>query len=191
MQLFEENKQRNCCCNDAVKKGIYTKSLENDNFSIYGNLMHGRSILLNYHGKLIKNNDITTDDKSKAPNIYLYYCFDNNWNDKKIVNMNVCNKNSNLNYCAIIDIPENENINIAFTNDDDDWDVTEKGTYYLKIYPDIEKIILRRYNLDAAPPVIISENLPVKPINFFKKLKEKTYTFFTILKENLVYWLNI
>ena len=74
MQLFEENKQRMCCCNEAVKKGIYTKSLENNNFSIYGNLMHGRSILLNYHGKLIKNNDITNDEKSKAPNIYLYYC---------------------------------------------------------------------------------------------------------------------
>lgn len=185
MQLFEENKQRMCCCNEAVKKGIYTKSLENDNFSIYGNLMHGRSILLNYHGKLIQNNDITNDDKLKAPNIYLYYCFDNNWNDKKIVNMNVCNKNSKLSYCTIIDVPENENINIAFTNDADKWDVTEKGTYYLKIYPDIEKAILRRYNLDGAPPIIISENLPAKPMSLFKKIKERTYTFFTTLKARL------
>lgn len=185
MQLFEENKQRICCCNEAVKKGIYAKSLENDNFSIYGNLMHGRSVLLNYHGKLIKNNDITNDEKSKAPNIYLYYCFDNNWNDKKIVNMNVCNKNSKLSYCAIIDIPESENINIAFTDDCDNWDVTEKGTYCLKLYHDVEKAILKRYNLDGTPPAIISENLPIKPINIFKKLKEKTYAFFAIIKTKL------
>lgn len=185
MQLFDENKHRNCCCSEAVKKGIYTKSLENDSFSIYGNLMHGRNILLNYHGKLIKNNDITNDNKSSAPNIYLYYCFDNNWNDKKIVNMNVCNKDSKLSYCSIIDIPENENINIAFTNDAEEWDITEKGTYYLKISPDIEKAILRRYNLDGVPPVIISENLPAKPMSLFKRIKARTYTFFTTLKSKL------
>lgn len=186
MQLFDENKQRICCCTEAVKKGIYEKSLNNDNFSIYGNLMHGKSVLINYHGKLIKNNDITNDDKSKAPNIYLYYCFDNNWKERKIMNMNVCNKGNEISYCSIIDIPENENINIAFTNDNEEWDTTEKGTYYLKIYPDVEKAILKRYNLDAVPPVIISENLPTMPINFFKKLKEKSYTFFTALKSKLM-----
>ena len=96
--------------------------------------------------------------------------------------MNICNENSKLSYCCIIDIPENENINIAFTNDEEKWDVAEKGTYYLKIYPDIEKAILKRYNLDSTPPTIVSENLPVKTTNLLGKLKEKTYTFFSTLK---------
>lgn len=182
MQLFDENKQRICCCTEATKKGIYAKSITNDNFSIYGNLMHGRSILLNYHGKLIKNNDFVSFNRETAPNLYLYYCFDNNWNQKKIVNMSVCNRNGKLSYCSIIDIPENENINIAFTNDDDKWDTTEKGTYYLKIYPDIEKAILKRYNLDSTPPVIITESLPAEPTNFLKKLKEKVHSFFINIK---------
>lgn len=186
MQLFDENKQRICCCTEAIKKGIYAKTITNDNFSIYGNLMHGRSILLNYHGKLIENNDITNDKKSSAPNIYLYYCFDNNWKDKRIINMNVCNKDSKISYCTIIDIPENENINIAFTNDQDKWDVAEKGTYYLKIYPDIEKAILRRYNLDSTPPTIISENLPSNPITLLHKIKERTISFFLALKSKLM-----
>jgi len=185
MQLFEENKQRICCCNDAIKKGIYTKSLENNNFSIYGNLMHGKSILLNYHGKLIKNNDIVYDDKSKIPNVYLYYCFDNNWNDKKIVNMNVCNKNGKLSYCSIIDIPENENINIAFTNDSDEWDTDEKGTYYIKLCPDVEKAILKRYNLDFTPPTIVSDNLPSMPISLFERIKGKVSNLLTIIKTKL------
>lgn len=183
MQLFEENKERFCCCSEAAKKGIYVKSLENDNFSIYGNLMHNRSILLNYHGKLINSFNKLDYNKSKIPNIYLYYCFDNNWNDKKIINMNVCNSNTyELSYCTIIDIPENENINIAFTNDNDEWDVTEKGTYYLRIYPDVEKAILRRYNLDGVPPVVLSDTLPAKSLSFLKNLKEKAYSFFSIIK---------
>lgn len=186
MQLFDENKQRMCCCSEATKRGIYAKSFSNDNFSIYGNLMHDKSILLNYHGKLIKNNDITNDNKATAPNIYLYYCFDNNWNDKKIINMNVCNQCGKLSYCHIIDIPENETINIAFTNDDEEWDVAEKGTYYLKIYPDIEKAILKRYNLDGTPPTIISDNLPIKQINLFEKIKEKACSFFAIIKTKIM-----
>ncbi len=172
MQLFDENTKRTCCCNDALNKGIYTKSLSYDNFCIYGNLMQDKSILLNYYGKLINDNS----SKNEAPNIYLYYCFDNNWNEKKIVNMNICNRNSKLTYCAIIDIPEISTINVAFTNDNDEWDTDKEGTYYLKIYPDIEKAIIKRYGLDSTPPTVLCDNLPT--ITF----KERIHNFFSIFK---------
>lgn len=181
MQLFDENPKRMCCCNEAIKKGIFTKTIANDNFCIYGNLMQGKSVLLNYSGKLLNDIDLKKYDKSNAPNLYLYYCFDNNWNEKKIVNMSVCNQNSTLSYCSIIDIPDcsNTNINIAFTNDDEKWDTDIKGTYYLKIYPDIEKSIMKRYGLDSTPPTLMEDKSPVISIH---TLKTKIINILSIFK---------
>lgn len=177
MQIFDENSKRICCCNEAIKKGIYTKTMQNGSFSIYGNLTQGKSILLNYHGKLAKGN--FTD---KIPNVYMYYCFDNDWENKRIINMNVCKQKNTLSYCLIIDLPENANINIAFSNDDDEWDTDTKGSYYIKIYPDIEKAILRRYGLDSTPPTIISDNLPTSCKSLTEIIKEKIINIFSFFK---------
>lgn len=181
MILFDENPKRMCLCNQALQKGIFTKTISNDSFSIYGNVMQGKSILLNYNGKLLKDLDITKYTKENIPNTYLYYCFDNNWNEKKIVNMSICKQNSTLSYCAIIDIPNISytNINIAFTNDDEKWDTDIKGTYYIRIYPDIEKNIMRRYGLDSTPPALME---PVKPTITINKTKERIVNIFSILK---------
>ena len=185
MQIFDENSKRICCCNEALQKGIYTKTFSNDSFCIYGNLMHNKSVLLNYIGKLIDNSNNQSNNKKELPNIYLYYCFDNNWNDKKIINMNVCNQNTVLSYCMIIDIPEDVlSINIAFTNDNDKWDTDVKGTYYLKVYPDIEKSIIKRYGLDSTPPTIISDNLPTSKANIVNIVKNKFISFLSIFNFN-------
>lgn len=181
MQLFDENPKRICCCNEAIKKGIFTKNLSNDSFCVYGNIMQGKSILLNYSGNLLNNINISTNKKDNAPNLYLYYCFDNNWNEKKIINMSVCNHNSKLSYCSIIDIPDCSytNINIAFTNDNDKWDTDTKGTYYLKIYPDIEKSIMKRYGLDSTPPTVMPDKSPAIKIN---NLKTKIINILSLFK---------
>jgi len=181
MQLFDENPKRMCCCNEAIKKGIFTKSISNDSFCIYGNLMQGKSILLNYNGKLLKDINFPKHDKNNIPNIYLYYCYDNNWNEKKIINMSVCNQNSKLSYCSIIDIPDcsNTTINITFTNDKEEWDTDTKGTYYLKIYPDIEKSIMKRYGLDSTPPTLMTDKSPTITID---KIKTKLINILSIFK---------
>lgn len=180
MQIFDENSNRVCCCNEAIKKGIYTKTFENCSFSIYGNLMQGKSILLNYHGKLVDTN--CSNNADTIPNVYMYYCFDNDWENKRIINMSVCKQKSTLSYCYIIDLPESSNINIAFTNDKNEWDTDAKGSYYIKIYPDIEKEILKRYGLDSTPPTIISDNLPASCKSLIEKVKEKVVTIFSFFK---------
>ena len=183
MQLFDENKTRNCCCNDAFKKGIFTKNISSDSFCIYGNLMHGKNILINYAGKLTKDSNFTSYNKKESPNVYLYYCFDNNWENKRIVNMSVCSQSNNLSYCTIIEnIPECTNINIAFTNDNDKWDTDSHGTYCLKVYPDIEKAIMKRYGLDSTPPAVMSDKLPSTPSSFISILKDKIVNIFSRFK---------
>ena len=116
MQIFDENPKRICCCNEAIKKGIYAQSLHNDTFSIYGNLMQGSSI------------------------------------------------------------------NIAFTNQNDEWDTDAKGTYYVKIYPDVEKAIIKRYGLDSTPPTLVPDNLPSSHNSLVKVVKEKLISVFSFFK---------
>lgn len=179
MQIFDENPKRICYCNDAIKEGIYTKAIENESFSIYGNLIQGKNILINYNGNLTKN----YTSENKIPNLYLYYCFDNDWENKKIINMSVCKQKNALSYCFIINLPtDHTNINIAFTNDNNEWDTDIKGSYYIKMYPDIEKEILKRYGLDSTPPTIISDNLPASCKSLIEKVKEKVVTIFSFFK---------
>lgn len=179
MQIFDENPKRICCCNEAIKKGIYAQSLHNDTFSIYGNLMQGKSILLNYSGKLVEKISNSSDT---APNIYMYYCFDNDWENKRIINMSVCKKQTSLSYCSIIELPECSSINIAFTNQNDEWDTDTKGTYYVKIYPDVEKAIIKRYGLDSTPPTLVPDNLPSSHNSLIKVVKEKLISVFSFFK---------
>ena len=183
MDLFYENKERICCCNEALKKGIFTKSISNDSFCVYGSIIQGKNILLNYSGKLVKDFNIAESSKKNAPNIYMYYCFDNNWKDKKIVNMSVCSKNNKLSYCSIIDnIPDSQNINLAFTDDNQKWDTDKCGTYCLKIYPDIEKNIMKRYGLDSTPPTILQDTLPKSYPSLKSKLKTIIINTFLLFK---------
>ena len=185
MQLFDENKHRTCCCNEALKKGIFTKTMSNNSFCVYGNLMQGKNILLNYSGKLTNNVINIAKDKKDAPNVYLYYCFDNNWDDKKIINMSVCNQNGNLSYCMIIEnIPEASYINFAFTDDNDNWDTDSHGTYCLKIYEDVEKSIMKRYGLDSTPPTITLGKLPNTNKRLVSKIKEKIVNILSIFTIN-------
>ena len=54
-----------------------------------------------------------------------------------------------------------------------------KGTYYLKIYPDIEKNIMKRYGLDSTPPVVTTE---VSPTITTDKIKERIISFINIFR---------
>ena len=78
--------------------------------------------------------------------------------------MNLCNHNTQTSqaYCTIIDIPDAVSIsslNIAFTDDNEDWDTDVSSTYTLNICHDIEKEIMERYNLKSAPPAILNNSL--------------------------------
>lgn len=187
MDIFEENKSCFCSCGNAILEGIFNNSFSNKSFATYGMITNGRKFLVKYYGKLCDSNNhlyierenLKEIDKNNtsAPNIkkiYIYYCYNNNWKEKKIVTMNICSDTSfnNQAYCTIIEVPKDDNLtmlNIAFADDNGNWDTDMSSTYMLNVYPDIEKKIMKRYNLDATPPTIVES--PTKIACLLKKVK--------------------
>ncbi|MDD2627504.1 MAG: hypothetical protein PHD20_01285 [Clostridia bacterium] len=178
MTSFDENKDRTCVCELSTNEGILFKSFENSSFSIFGTLTKDKKVLLKYSGKLTSDDII---EKSKTPNIYLYYCFDNKWEDRNIVNMSICNNKTT--YCSSISIPECEYLNVVFTTDDNKWDTDETSAYNLKVYSDMEKAIIQRYGLDATPPILSESNTIANTIlkhSFFDVFKSFFSSFSTL-----------
>lgn len=159
MTSFDENKDRACVCELSTNEGILFKSFENSSFSIFGTLTKEKKILLKYTGKLVPE---SVEEQCKSPNIYLYYCFDNNWEEKKIVNMSICHNKST--YCYSISIPQCEYLNVVFTTNDEKWDTDETSSYNLKTHSDMEKSIIQRYGLDATPPILSNTSTTINTI---------------------------
>ena len=91
-----ENVKSSCSCDVGIDKGVLKKTLENNIFTIYGNLTENNSIVLRYHGLLTDN----ILDNSTTLNIE--YCFDSIENDKTSLALDKCAKSLGDCYCANI-----------------------------------------------------------------------------------------
>lgn len=154
--LIKDVEKEPCCCEEAVNRFIISTAFKNDSFEIQGSFFEYKKIHITYYGKLTKQFKIIeeiegtkSDDLSKS-NIYMYYCFDNKWEDKKIINMADCKGSYVLSYCINISLPQKGMLYIAFTDGCGNWDTDTNSTYSFKIYPDKEKEILERYGLNKT-----------------------------------------
>lgn len=171
-----------CSCAEAINQFIISTAVKNDNFHIQGSFFETKTIHLTYHGKLLESKEITEINTNQ--NIYMYYCFDNKWEEKTILKMNICNKPSELAYCANIYLPHKSVLYIAFTDDNGNWDTDSNSTYAFKVYPNKEKEIIERYGLNNSSNFIkkTSSELTIynKPLNtYLNKFARKIKKFFT------------
>lgn len=147
-----------CSCAEAIDKFIVTTTVQNDSFKIKGSFFEKKTIHINYYGKLLEkkdNNQIILEgfnDNTHKKSIYMYYCFDNKWDNKKVVQMDTCKKSQNQSYCSNIYLPSKSVLYIAFADDFGNWDTDSNSTYAFKVYPNKEEEIIKRYKLDNASP---------------------------------------
>lgn len=69
-----ENVKTKCACDIGYDKGVLKKTLENNIFTIFGNLSQKSSIVIRYHGILTENND---------KKFNMFYYFDSMESNKK------------------------------------------------------------------------------------------------------------
>lgn len=169
-----------CTCEEGCNKGVFKKTIENEKFSIFGNLNKNNCIILRYYGKLTKSTEeIELEDNTE---LYMYYTFDNNWQDKKHIQMGKCLIGRNNDFCIHIDLENHDLISFGFYDNKGKFDLKEDSlTYSFTISNDIISDIMKRYGFEANKelPTIVEykvnyminvESVLLKLKKVFKKL---------------------
>ncbi len=192
---LEPNIEKNTCsCLEAVDKFIISTSVENENFRIQGSFYETKTIHITYFGKLTYKpvlKEIEDITSSSEKNIYIYYCFDNKWDEKKIIKMSKCKRHLNQSYCSNIYLPNKGILYVAFTDNYNNWDTDTNSPYFFKVYEDKEKEIIKRYCLDSQSSTTQKKSSSLtmynKNINVtFRSIIIKIKNFFKdILSDNL------
>ena len=149
-----------CACDIGYDKGALKKTIENNIFTIFGNITQNSSIVIRYHGVL-------TDNHEKQFNIYYY--FDTPDNTKTYIALKKCAKCSGECYCANIDLDCHSKLYFGFTDENNNIDNNVKKDFELSISPDPISNIMQRYGFEENPNLPICED-KTECVNKFKKI---------------------
>lgn len=153
-----------CACNAGYDKGALKKTIENNIFSIFGNLNQKNSIVIRYHGQLTEKEDNNLTEFS------MFYFFDILENDKKIIRLNKCAKCAGDCYCATIDLDMYHTLNFGFEDSNGNYELNNNSLFKLNILPDPISNIMQRYGFEQ------NTSLPT-----LEKTKDSIFTFENIL----------
>ncbi len=131
-----------CACDAGYDKGAVKKTLENNIFSIFGNLNQKSTIIVRYHGMLTEH----SCDENRKFNIYYY--FDNDLNTKKIVELKKCCKCIGDCYCASINLDMNHLLNFGFFDDNNNYEIVGDKDFELTITPEPISALMQRYGFE-------------------------------------------
>lgn len=173
---MNENVKPTCICDLGYDKGVLKKTIENNVFTIYGNINKNNYIILRYHGELIDN----VNYENYTNNLYVTYFFDNNEQKKETICLAKCSKCIGENYCALIYLDEYSKINFEFTLKSNDGTTVlpqdNSMNFELSIKNNPLTDIIEKIEKEET------SNLPVAPKDSeiqFKELINKIKLFFT------------
>lgn len=131
-----------CACNLGYDKGALKKTIENNIFTVFGNLNQKNTIVIRYHGEL------TGKEKNNSTEFSLFYFFDNLENEKKIIKLRKCTKCSGDCYCATIDLDMYHTLNFGFLDNETNYELNNNIPFKLNILPDPISNIMQRYGFE-------------------------------------------
>ena len=131
-----------CACDQGYDKGALKKTIENNIFTIFGNLNQRNSIVIRYHGILTEN---YTDDSTTFS---MFYYFDEATTDKKIVKLQKCTKCAGDCFCATIDLDSNHSLNFGFLDENNNYELNNNIPFKLEIASDPISDIMQRYGFE-------------------------------------------
>lgn len=131
-----------CACNAGYDKGALKKTIENNIFSIFGNLNQKKSIVIRYHGLLTEKED------NDSTEFNMFYFFDNLENNKKTIKLHKCSKCLGDCYCATIDLDMYHTLNFGFLDSNGNYELNGTTSFKLNILPDPISNIMQRYGFE-------------------------------------------
>lgn len=178
---MNENVNNSCICSDSYNNGIFKKTIENNIFTIFGNICKNNNIILRYHGELIDN--ICYEQYEN--NLYIKYFFDDDKSNTACSNLAKCTKCVGENYCIFLALDNHSKITFSFCLKEElekenlmSFNITIKEdalTNFMKKY-DEEKEAAANYNL----PTIESKHT----INF-KNILQGIKDYLVLIKKKL------
>lgn len=153
-----------CACDTGYDKGALKKTIENNIFTIFGNLNQKNSIVIRYHGILTEN------ESNNSTEYNMFYFFDNTENDKKIIKLQKCTKCAGDCYCGTIDLDMNHSFNFGFFDNNNKYELNGNSAFKLEIAPDPISNLMQRYGFEQ------NTNLPI-----CEQSKDKIFLFKNIL----------
>ena len=171
---MSENVKFDCACDTGYDKGVLKKTLENNIFTIFGNLNERNSIVIRYHGVLTEN------ILENSPKFNMFFYFDEAENDKKIITLQKCAKCLGDCYCATIDLDNHHSLNFGFSDENNNYELNNHKPFRLNIDPDPISDLMQRYGFEQ------NSNLPTCGTN-----KEKMFTSDNILNIIKKFFANI
>lgn len=163
-----------CACDIGYDKGVLKKTIENNIFTVFGNLNQKNSIVIRYHGTLTEN------ENNNSTTYSMFYYFDEAKNDKKIVTLQKCAKCVGECYCTTIDLDMNHTLNFGFFNGDNKYEINGDNSFKLQISPDPISNLMQRYGFEQ------NTNLPT-----YEENKDKIFAFKSLLNIIKEYFSNL
>jgi len=164
---MKENEVEKCYCELGFEKGAIKKNCEFENFSIFGNLMKNNTIVIRYNGCLTKKH---FENHHK---IILYYVFNNDWTNKKEIELKPCHHEKDS-FCTTIEQRDNMCITFWFYSTNGEYDKNLANSYSLKIANNTIDDIMKRYNIEENNdlPVTLDDTKNMSRISsVFTKIK--------------------
>ena len=169
-----------CACDLGYDKGALKKTIENNIFTIFGNLNQKNSIVIRYHGCLTEN------DSNNSTAFNMFYYFDGSENDKKIIQLKKCTKCVGDCYCATIDLDMNHFLHFGFFDKNNNYELNNETTFKLEIAPDPIANIMQRYGFEqntslptyepSSDKIFAFRNVLTAITEFFSRMFKKQHS---------------
>ena len=158
-----ENVNLKCACDEGYDKGVLKKTIENNVFTIFGNIQQNSSIVVRYHGILLET-------LNQEDTLNIFYYFDSNIQTKKNVKLQKCTKCIGENYCVTINLENFTKLHFGFESTNNMCDINQNKPYELEISPDPISNIMQRYGFEknASLPVLEEEKTTI--LQSFKRI---------------------
>ena len=173
---MNENVNITCICKLGFDKGALKKTIENNVFTIFGNLIKENSIVIRYHGILSDN----IEQNNYTNNLQISYFFDKDESTRKSITLAKCTECIGENYCAIIDLENHNNISFEFIDSVSNQKDGDQP-FCLDILKDPVKDFMQRYGFEQnneLPAILPNKNKFYSILSnlqmFFKNLFTKS-----------------
>ncbi len=178
---MDENANNSCICDTGYSNGIFKKTIENNIFTIFGNISQNNNIILRYHGELIDN--ICYEQYEN--NLYIKYFFDDDQNNIIKTNLAKCTKCIGENYCTLLNLAHHSKITFSFCLKEN-LEKENLMSFNLNIQEDLLTSFMNKYNIEEN--VINSSNLPAletKQTTKFKNILQGIKDYLILIKKKL------